>query len=73
MCIRDRASSVIYSLIETAKANGLDPYRYLLWVLQNAPQLSETDAAWAEKLLPANAPEDVYKRKAECCSQLPYL
>ena len=40
-----QASSVIYSLIETAKANGLDPYRYLLWVLRNAPQLSETDEA----------------------------
>ena len=35
-------------------------YRYLLWVLQNAPQLSETDEAWAEKLLPANAPEECY-------------
>ena len=40
-----RASAVIYSLIETVKENGLDPYRYLLWVLQNAPQLSETDEA----------------------------
>ena len=54
------ASSLIYSLNETAKENGLDLYRYLLWVLQNAPQLSETDEAWAEKLLPANTPE-------ECC------
>ena len=55
-----QASSVIYSLIETAKENGLDPYRYLLWVLQNAPQLSGTNKAWAEKLLPANAPEECY-------------
>ena len=55
-----QASSVIYSLIETAKENGLDPYRYLLWVLRNAPQLSETDEAWAESLLPANAPEECY-------------
>ena len=55
-----QASSVIYSLIETAKENGLDPHRYLLWVLQTAPQLSETDEAWAEKLLPANAPEECY-------------
>lgn len=53
-------SSVIYSLIETAKENGLNPYRYLLWVLQNAPGLSKTDEAWAEKLLPANAPEECY-------------
>ena len=51
-----QTSSMIYSLIETAKENGLDPYRYLLWVLQNAPGLSETDEAWVEKLLPANAP-----------------
>ena len=55
-----QASSMIYSLIETAKENGLDPYRYLLWLLQNAPQLSETDEAWAERLLPANAPEECY-------------
>ena len=55
-----QASSTIYSLIETAKENGLDPYRYLLWLLQNAPQLSETNKAWAEKLLPANAPEECH-------------
>ena len=55
-----QTSSVIYSLIETAKENSLDPYSYLLWVLQTAPQLSETDEAWAEKLLPANAPEECY-------------
>ena len=55
-----QASAMIYSLIETAKENGLDPYRYLRWVLQNAPQLSETDETWAEKLLPARAPKECY-------------
>ena len=55
-----QASAMIYSLIETAKENGLDPYRYLLWILQTAPQLSETNKAWAESLLPANAPEECY-------------
>ena len=55
-----QASSMIYSLIETAKENGLDPYRYLLWRLQNTPGLCETNNAWAEKLLPANAPEECY-------------
>ena len=58
-----QASSVIYSLMETAKENDLDPYRYLLWVLRNAPGLSKTDEAWAEKLLPANAPEVLYASK----------
>ena len=52
-----QASSVIYSLIETAKENRLDPYRYLLWVLRNAPSLSRTDAAWAEQLTPTHAPD----------------
>ena len=55
-----QASAMIYSLIETAKENGLDPYRYLLWILQTAPQLSETNKAWAESLLPANATEECY-------------
>ena len=55
-----QTSAVIYSLIETVKENGLYPYRYLLWVLRNAPGLSETDEAWTEKLLPARAPEECY-------------
>ena len=58
-----QASAMIYSLIETAKENGLDPYRYLLWILQTAPQLSETNKAWAESLLPANATEECYMCK----------
>lgn len=53
-------SAVIYSLIETAKENDLDPYRYLLWVLRNVPGLSEMDEVRSEKLLPANAPEECY-------------
>lgn len=53
-----QASSVIYSLIETAKENHLDPYRYLLWVLRNAPVLSQTDEAWPAKLLPQKAPQN---------------
>lgn len=40
-----QAGAVIYSLIETAKENDLDLYRYLLWGLRNAPGLSETDDA----------------------------
>lgn len=53
-----QSSAVAYSLIETAKETGLDPYRYLLWVLRNAPVLSRTDDAWAEKLVPALAPQE---------------
>ena len=38
-----QSSAVIYSLIETAKESGLDPYRYLVWVLKSAPSLSQVD------------------------------
>ena len=55
-----QASTVIYSLIETAKENKLDPYKYLLWVLQSALGLSQADEFWAEKLLPANAPQECH-------------
>jgi transposase len=52
-----QSSAVIYSLIETAKESGLDPYRYLLWVLESAPAMAQTDENWAEKLIPACAPD----------------
>ena len=51
-----QGSAVIFSLIETAKANGLDPYRYLVYVLSTAPGLAAEDPDWAEKLLPEHAP-----------------
>ena len=54
----NEASAVIYSLIETAKENDLDPYRYLVWLLNHAPGLSRTDEVWAESFLPVNAPRN---------------
>lgn len=52
-----QSSAVIYSLIETAKENKLDPYRYLLWVLESAPALAQKKDCWAEQLLPEKAPK----------------
>jgi len=37
------ASAAIYSLIETAKANGLSPYPYLQFVFETLPTLGEGD------------------------------
>lgn len=37
-----KASATIFSLIETAKEAGLDPYRYLVWVLREAPRRADT-------------------------------
>lgn len=54
-----QSSAVLYSLIETAKETGLDPYRYLQWVLARAPELAKTaNETWAEKLIPVQAPAE---------------
>ena len=50
------ASSMIYSILETAKENNLKPYEYLKHIFETAPNLDPTDTnAWL-KLLPWNAP-----------------
>jgi transposase len=48
-----KASATVYSLIETAKANDLEPYAYLCYVLE---RIGEADSAEKiEALLPWNA------------------
>ena len=47
-----RASANLYSLIETAKANDLEPYTYLKQVFTQLPQAESVDAI--EALLPWN-------------------
>ena len=53
-------SAVMFSLIQTAIENGLDPYRYLTWLLKTANNADLTDAQAVQTLLPWNAP-------TECC------
>ena len=57
------ASAIIYSVIETAKENGLDPYRYLTWLMHEAPKLDMGSVEQVAKLLPVNAPEGCRVRK----------
>ena len=53
-----QASACLYSLIETAKANGLEPYRYLRYLFEKLPFASSEEALHA--LLPMNLrPEDL--------------
>lgn len=48
-----KASATIYSIIETAKENGLNPYMYLIYLFEELPQLTNlTDQQALEKLLP---------------------
>ena len=48
-----RASANLYSLIETAKANDQEPYRYLCWLFE---QLPITPVEQIETLAPWNMP-----------------
>ena len=36
------SSAIVYSLVETAKANGIEPYGYLLLVLSMLPYLGKS-------------------------------
>lgn len=60
-----RASAVVYSPVETAKENGLDPQRYLEHVLTRLPNLGPDDKAGLEELLPWSdaLPQEVRGRR----------
>jgi len=49
------ASAALYSLIETAKANGIEPYSYLRYIFENLPRA--TTLQDYEAMLPWNAKE----------------
>ena len=53
-----RASSIIYSIIEAAKENGLNPYDYLTFVFKTAPNVDfRNDPDALESLMPWQKPE----------------
>ena len=43
---------MIYSVIETAKVNGLKPFEYLCHVLRTAPNLDLHDPEQIDSLMP---------------------
>ena len=51
-------SAVMFSMIQTAIENGLDPYKYLTWLLREAKDADLTDAEVVQRLLPWNMPEE---------------
>lgn len=46
------ASATVYSLVETAKANGLIPFRYLTYLFEQLPNLGELTPEKLDALLP---------------------
>ena len=48
-----KASAIIYSIAETAKANNLKPYDYFEYLLSEIPNhMDEKDNSFLEDLLP---------------------
>lgn len=46
------ASAKIYSLVETAKENGLNPFTYLTYLFESLPNVNIADLAVLDSLLP---------------------
>ena len=49
-------SAVMFSMIQTAIENGLDPYHYLTWLLKMAKDADISQADVLQSLMPWNAP-----------------
>lgn len=62
-----KASGVIYSLVESAKQNELDVWKYFEYLLENLPELSmtETNQKYLEKYLPwsEDLPKEIRNNK----------
>lgn len=60
------ASSIIYSIVETAKANDLKPYEYMKHLLEVIPQhMDDTNMDFLDDLLPwsNDLPDECRKRQ----------
>lgn len=49
-----KASAIVFSIIETAKENGLNPYAYLNYLFEKLPNLESRDGETLDQLLPWN-------------------
>jgi hypothetical protein len=47
-----KASAIVYSIIETAKENGLNPFHYLIYLFEKLPNLDLKDKNALDQLLP---------------------
>ena len=58
-------SAVMFSIIETAKENGQNPYKYLTNIFREAPNINLDNPQKLENLLPWNAPNECKIPNAE--------
>ncbi|WP_352140478.1 transposase domain-containing protein [Kyrpidia spormannii] len=59
-----KASATVYSIVETAKENGLNPYEYLRYLFERLPNVDVNDTTVLDRLLPwsPELPESVRRR-----------
>ena len=55
-------SAIMFSLIQTAIENSLDPYKYLTWLLKKAKDADLTDVQVVKNLLPWSAPAECHTK-----------
>lgn len=47
-----RTSAIVYSIVETAKENGLKPFDYFTYLLEQIPNINVNDVTALDSLLP---------------------
>ncbi|MDO4460825.1 MAG: IS66 family transposase [Clostridia bacterium] len=57
-----KQTGIMFSIIETAKENGLDPYSYLRWLFVKMPNTDLTVENSMDQFLPWNAPNECRSR-----------
>ncbi len=50
-----QSSAIIYSIVETAKENGLQPFNYLTYLFEKLPNMDTEDTDQLDQLLPRSA------------------
>lgn len=70
-----QASAIVYSIVETAKENGLNPRAYLQYLFAQLPNRDRKDPAiwddllpWSPALPPSSQPRDVDPRALGCAA-----
>lgn len=60
-----RSSAIIYSIVETAKENGLNPFNYLNYLFEELPNMDTTDKEQMAQFLPwsSTLPEECHVPK----------
>ena len=59
-----KTSAIIYSIVETAKANNLKPYDYVRYLLEEIPKhMDDIERSFIKNLLPwsENLPAEIRK------------